>query len=253
MSKPLAGKTILVTRPAKQAAGLVEPLVAQGATVFTLPAIEIAPPEDPAPFDEALRNLGRYDWIVLTSVNGVDALSGRLTELGLPIHPVLDRRLAVVGPATADAVRRAFREPDLIPTEYVSDAVADAMGPVAGLRFLLPRADIARKELPTILRKRGAVVDDVAAYQIVRPRDETPLPDQAPDMITLTSSSAVYGTRDALAARGKEAWMREARLACIGPITAATVRDLGYEVAVMAEAYTIAGLVDALVKETALA
>ena len=252
MSLPLAGSTILVTRPAHQTAGLAEPLAALGAKVFSLPAIAIAPPLDPELFDKSLRNLARYDWIVLTSVNGVEALRVRAETLGVR-EDVLRRKLAVIGPATGEAVRAAFREPDLVPEEYVSESIAESLGNVAGQRFLLARADIARKDLAIILRERGAVVDEVSAYRIVRPAEDAALPERAPDFITLTSSSAVFGTRDALTAQGKEAWMRESRLACIGPITAATVRDLGYVVALMADEYTIPGLIDALLKEKTLA
>ncbi len=245
----LFGQTVLVTRPAKQAAGLVEPLEALGATVFLLPAIEIAPPLDPEPLDEALRNLDRYDWLVLTSVNGVEALRERARALGV-VEAVVGCRIAAVGPSTAKAAREAFREPDLVPEEYVGEAVAAALGEVRGRRFLLARADIARDDLPRRLREGGATVDDPAAYRIVRPTLEMDLPQACPDWIALTSSSAVFGTRDALAAQGRGEWMRTARLACIGPLTAATVRESGYEVAVMAEAYTIPGLVEAMVRES---
>ena len=244
---PLDGKTVLVTRPARQAAGLADPLRALGATVFLLPAIAIAPPEDAAPLDAALRKVARYDWIVATSVNGVEALAARASALGVT-EAVAGRRLAAVGPATAAAMREAFREPDAVPEDFVGEAVAGAMGEVRGLRVLLARADIARPELPTRLREAGAILDDVAAYRIVRPASDAPLPDATPDWIALTSSSAVVGTRDALAARGRGEWMRGSRLACIGPLTAATVREMGYEVAVMAAESTMEGLVAAMVE-----
>ena len=250
MSLPLVGQTILVTRPAHQMAGLADPLTALGATVLALPAIAIAPPLDPGPFDDALRNLDAVDWIVVTSVNGVEALENRADSLNVR-NEVCARRLAAVGPSTAKALAEAFRAPDFVPEEHVGESLAEGIGDVAGRRFLLPRADIARPELPRVLRERGGIVQEVAAYRIVRP-EAAALPERRPDVIALTSSSAVHGTRDALAAAGKESWMREARLACIGPITAATVRELGYRVALMADEYTIPGLVDALVREAAL-
>lgn len=249
MSLPLEGLSILVTRPASQAAGLCEPLAMLGATVFSLPAIAIAPPLDFAPFDEALRNLACYDWVVLTSVNGVAAVRYRMEELGLDRGWLDEVKIAVIGPATGDAVRSAFREPDLMPEEYVSESIAQALGDVRGFRILLARADIARKDLGTILRIGGATVDEVAAYRIVAPKDDIQLPEDRPDIITLTSSSSVHGTRQALAQRNKEHWMNESRLACIGPITAATVRELGYRVSLTAREFTIAGLVNAIVSE----
>ena len=241
----LSGVTILVTRPARQAAGLVEPLEALGATVRSLPAIEIAPPEDPGALDAALRDLGRFDWLVLTSVNGVEAVRARLDALGSGLPGRL--RLSAVGPSTAAAMREAFREPDFVPSASVGEAIAREMGDVAGRRFLLARADRARPELPAVLRARGGIVEEASAYRIVRPASGAALPEACPDWIALTSPSAVYGTRDALEAQGRGDWMRTARLACIGPTTAAAVRELRYEVAAMAEASTIPGLVAALV------
>ena len=240
----LFGLTVLVTRPASQAAGLVEPLKALGATVFVLPAIEIAPPLDPEPLNEALRNVERYDWIVATSVNGVAALANRTTR-----DAVREVRLAAVGPATAAAMREAFREPDAVPEEFTGERIAERMGEVRGRRVLLARADIARPELPHRLRTRGAAVDDVAAYRIVRPTGVPELPERCPDWIAFTSSSAVRGTLDTLTLADREDWMRAARLACIGPLTAATVRELGYEVGAMPEDYTMEGLVRAMVGE----
>ncbi len=247
--RELEGRTILVTRPAGQAVGLTEPLEALGATVFALPAIAIVPPESFEELDAALYDVDRFDWLVFTSVNGVEAVRARMDALGLNRRAKGRKRIAAVGPTTASAVREAFYEPDAMPEAYVSDAVADAMGEVRGQWILLARADIARKELPEILRERGGNVEEVTAYRIVRPDGAFTLPEHCPDTIVLTSSSAVYGTRDALIAQGKGDWMRRAQLACIGPVTAATVRDLGYEVGLMAERYTIPGLVEALVRD----
>lgn len=240
----LAGQTVLVTRPRGQAAALVEPLEALGARVFALPAIEIVPPESFEELDAALCDLDRSDWLVLTSVNGVAAVKERFDALGL--RNAFGTRIAAIGPATAEAATKAFKAPDLVPDEYVSEAIAEAMGEVRGKRILLARADIARKELANILRERGAIVEEVTAYRIVAPDGAVELPESAPDIITLTSSSAARGTLEILRREGKEAWMSEARLACIGPITASTVRELGYEVAVMADEYTVPGLVKAL-------
>ncbi|RYG23858.1 uroporphyrinogen-III synthase [bacterium] len=252
MSLPLAGLTILVTRPAHQAAGLAEPLEALGATVYSLPAIAIEPPEDLEALDAVLYDWDRFDWVIFTSVNGVNAVRDRMDALGLNRKAQGRTEIAAVGPSTAQAVRDAFREPAAMPEKYVSDEIADALGDVRGKWVLLPRADIARREVVDRLNALGALTEEVVAYRIVRPTDDAPLPEQVPDVITLTSSSSVHGTRDALAARGKESWMRESRLACIGPITAATARDLGYEVALMAEEHSIPGLVDAIVASRSL-
>jgi uroporphyrinogen-III synthase len=235
----------MVTRPKDQAMALIRPLEELGAQIVSMPAIEIAPPLDPAPLDQALANLERYDWVVLTSVNGVESVRRRMEELRIPAENLKTRHLAVIGPATGAALAASFRAPDVVPGEYVSEAIAEALGDVRGKRFLLARADIARRDLAEILLAEGAVVDEVPAYRIVRPTS-TELPTRAPDVITLTSSAAVRGTRDALASAGHEAWMSRAALICIGPITAATVRELGYEPAVVANEYTVPGLIEAL-------
>ena len=247
MPRPLEGKSFLVTRPKHQARDLADPLEALGAKVWVLPAIDIAPPLDWAPLDAALNGLDEFDWVVLTSANGVEAVRARMAALGISPDRLATRRLAVIGPATAEALTAAFRGPDAIPDEFVSEAISEALGEVRGLRILLARADIARRDLATILSERGATVVGVAAYRIVPPTDEAiVLPDRAPDAITLTSSAAVRGTLAALQSRNREAWMEQAALICIGPITAQTVRELGYLPAAMANEYTIPGLVAAL-------
>ncbi|HVT12311.1 MAG TPA: uroporphyrinogen-III synthase [Fimbriimonadaceae bacterium] len=246
--KPLAGRSVLVTRPKAQAEGLVAELEGLGAAVFTMPVIEILPPESTNPLDAALKNLDVYDWVVLTSVNGVKAVAMRMGELGIPVENLRHKRLAAIGPATAEALERFVRKPDLIPEQYVSEAIAAGLGKVHGMNFLLARADIARRDLADLLRQGGARVDEVAAYRIVRGEGPVSLPDVAPNYITLTSSSAARGTLEILRENGRAAWMAESALACIGPITAGTVRELGYTVAVEAEEYTVPGLVKALVE-----
>lgn len=195
METPLKGRSVLVTRPEHQAAELVLPLRGLGAEVFVLPAIDIAPPLDLDSFDRALSNLSGYDWVVLTSVNGVEAVRARMEALGIPLSALSSPKVAVIGPATGAAFASAFRTADAMPGEYVSEAIADALGDVRGLRILLARADLARKELAEILTAAGAIVDEVTAYRIVSPQHSShPLPNSCPDAITLTSSAAARGT-----------------------------------------------------------
>ncbi|MDR3692057.1 MAG: uroporphyrinogen-III synthase [Fimbriimonas sp.] len=249
MDQPLAGKRILVTRPRGQASQLADRLQELGAIPVQLPAIEIAPPLDYAPVDTALRGVERYDWIVMTSVNGVESVSARMDTLGLSREPFRNRRIAVIGPATAAATALKFREPDLVPAEYVSEAISAAIEPISGKRFLLLRADIARKDLAEELRRRGGDVTEVAVYRIVSDRDAKLAEDEPrPDYITLTSSASVHATLAKLREAGREVWMRKVPIACIGPITAKTVTDLGFSVSVGAAEYTIPGLVEAIVR-----
>lgn len=226
-----------------------------------MPAIEIKPPFSFGPLDTALRDLEGYDWVVLTSVNGVKSISIRMAELGIPIEKLSSRKLAAIGPATAAELERVARKPDLVPAEYVSEAIAEAIRelssagfqPAVGApavhgpqRFLLARADIARRDLAHLLRAEGAEVDEIAAYRIVRGKGSADLPDQAPDYITLTSSSAARNAYEMLKEKGLEGWMTSSALVCIGPITSRAVRELGFEVAAEATEYTSAGLIKAL-------
>lgn len=244
--KSLKGKLVMITRPEHQAGGLTAALESLGAEVAIVPVVHIAPPEDLRPLQRALRNLGSYDWVVFTSVNGVESVRTQMEELGIEAKCLSERKLAAIGPATGEALREVCRPPDLVPDEFVSEAIASAMPDVRGLRFLLARADLARKDLAQQLRAMGAEVEEVVAYRIVRSSD-IELPDRRPDAITLTSSEIVRATFDLLTQKGKSAWMSEAALICIGPITAGAVTELGFEPAAVASQYDTQGLIAALV------
>ncbi len=251
MSHVLAGKRILITRPRGQASKLADLVAAEGAIPVFLPAIEIAPVQDWTAVDEALKGLADFDWVVLTSVNGVAAVRGRMDVLGIEPQALASRKLAVIGPATAIALKEAFREPDLVPQEFVAEALGGALSEVDGQNFLLLRADLARKNLAADLRNRGAKVTEVAVYRIVTAAGSPLAADgPRPDYITLTSSASARATQCKLKEAGVEDWMRQAPIACIGPITAQTVRELGYPVAVGADEYTISGLVKAIVRHS---
>ncbi|HEX6122387.1 MAG TPA: uroporphyrinogen-III synthase [Ktedonobacterales bacterium] len=256
--RPLAGKHIVITRPTEQARELAEALEALGARVTALPAIAIEPVAETAPLDAAIAELATYDWLVFTSVNGVSAFGARLAALG---HTWADRgraRVAAIGPATARALVEVGVPPDLVPSEYVAEALGEALGNVAGQRILLPRADIAREALARELEVRGAEVSEIAAYRTV-PRpipaevlvgllDEASAPERA-DALTFTSSSTVRALVESLRAAGHEParTLASVALAAIGPITAGSLREYGLEPALVAEEYSVPGLVRALV------
>lgn len=252
----LAGRHVVVTRPFEQAGALEELLAAAGARVTILPTIAIAPVEDTSALDGALGRLPDYDWVVLTSVNGVRAVAERLRALGRTWDVRGGARVAVIGPATARALAAAAGvAADYMPREYVAEAIAAGLGDLAGRRVLLLRADIARRALAEDLRAAGASVDEVAAYRTVVAPPEGELvraifatPANRPDAVTLTSSSTVQGLARGLEAAGLRP--REAlagiALAAIGPITAQTLREHGLEPTVVADEYTIQGLVEAL-------
>ena len=239
---PLKGKRVLVTRPREQAKSFADRLRALGAEPILLPAIEIAPLTNYFELDSALLKLADFDWVVLTSVNGVEALRSRMAALGISSEQLSARRLAAIGPATADALAAFCRRPDVVPDEYVAEAIFKHLPNVAGKKFLLARADIARPDLAILLKKAGAVVTEVAAYRIVTAPAEQLA--KRPDFITLTSSSAARATLEGLQ---REKWLRHTPLVCIGPVTAATVREMGYDVAATAECYTTDGMIKALV------
>jgi uroporphyrinogen-III synthase len=244
--KPLAGKRILVTRPRAQAAALCDKLAAQGATPIVFPTIEIAPLDNYTALDRAIRHLAQYQWIVFTSVNGVKAFWERLDAAGAGLMPAL--RVAAIGPATASVLQAHAVTVTLIPDEYVAEAIIESIGAVQGQRILLPRADIAREALAVELQRRGALVDEIAAYRTLPAQpDPNGLLElqRGVDVITFTSSSTV---RNFVALIGGDVISPGAIVACLGPITANTAREFGLHVDVLAAEYTMAGLVAALVK-----
>jgi uroporphyrinogen-III synthase len=260
-SEPLAGRHIAITRPPSQAGPLAEQLVALGARVTSLPAIRIEPSEDTTVLDDAVRELATYDWLIFTSVNGVAAFAERLMAGGRTWDDRGRARIAAIGPATAEALAAQGVQADLVPQEFVAEALADALGNVAGQRILLPRADIARETLARELLVRGADVTEVAAYHtVVEPIApellRTVLEDDRVDAITFTSSSTVRGLAQSLTALlagdnfGGNADLGVAlagiALVAIGPVTASTLRDYDLEPAIVGEEYTIPGLVRAL-------
>jgi len=252
---PLFGQRVLVTRTREQASVLARRLRDLGAEAVELPTIRIAPPSDWEPLDAAVRALPEYDWVVFTSANGVRFFWQRLELLELDARAFHGVRLAAIGPATAAELAARGLQADYVPEEYVAEAVATGIASVsdlAGCRVLLPRADIARTALADLLGEAGARVDEVAAYRTLQPAPEGDLRDllERITVATFTSSSTVQN----LAAMAAEAGLdlgealSGATVACIGPITANTARDLGLEVDVVAGEYTIDGLVEALVR-----
>lgn len=251
--RPLKGRVIVVTRPAAQADDLVQPLESLGARVVLFPTIEIVPPADPAPLRAAAREVRSYDWLVFTSVNGVEAFGRALEEEGIP--PASEAgggypRVCAIGPATGEAAEEIGLHPTVIPDEYVAEAVVEALDretELEGTRVLLPRAAIARSALPEGLKARGARVEVVEAYRTVPAAGDAPelsrlLEAGEVDLVTFTASSTVRNFHRAMGDAGG----LSVPVAAIGPITAATARDLGYDVVVVAEEYTIPGLVDAV-------
>jgi uroporphyrinogen-III synthase len=248
----LAGKRVLVTRAREQASQLAAALRVAGAEPIEIPAIAIAPPHSYAHIDGAIGSLKEFDWLVFTSANAVRAFCERALYAG--VHPAAaELRIAVVGPATADAVREAGMKVALVPKTFVAESLLAELRPlVGGESVLLVRAEVARDVLSSGLREAGAEVTVADAY-----RNELPAGSVAklkqhfsektliPHAITFTSSSTARNAHALLLAAGV-ILPPETVLASIGPVTSATMRELGWTPTVEAKEATIAGLVAAL-------
>ena len=258
---PLAGRTVMVTRARQQASVLAGRLRELGAGTLEAPAIEIQPPANFSAVDAALHALRDYDWICLTSPNGVEAFCQRAAELGLDGRTLGHRHLAAVGAATAEAMRRHFLNPDVVPREYTTAELARVvagLGELRDPRVLLVRADIATGELPSALRQGGAKVDELAVYRTVRPERLTPaaaeaLRERRVDWLTFTSSSTVdnfFVLAQPVFAEvgGPEAALAGVRVASIGPATTGTLRRHGLSPTVQADPHDIDGLVNAILQ-----
>jgi uroporphyrinogen III methyltransferase/synthase len=253
--RPLFGKRILVTRPRGQSDALVGRLEELGAVPIVLPAVEVRDLPDPAALDRTLAELGKYQWLVFTSANGVHAFVRRLRFTGRDLRALGGLQLAAIGPATADALRGYHLEPDVVPDkEYQSEALAAALRErIAGQRVLLARADrgrdVLRQELSAV-----AVVDQVAVYSQVDALDPASevldcLRRGEIDYVTLTSSNiarALLGSLDGPCRARLIAG--EVKLVTISPLTSAAVMELGLPVAAVAREYTSAGVVQALIE-----
>lgn len=261
-ARPLSGRRVLVTRPREQAAELVERLEAMGAEAVEAPMIRIAPPEDYGPLDDACARVGEFDWIVFPSANAVEAFIQRLLATPQDVRALKGVKLCAVGPTTAERLARYWLKVDLTPAEYRSEAVLHALsetGEVGGLKVFLPHADIGRELLADELRKLGAEVTEAVAYRTiaVEPgRDGEPdiyrmLLDRRVDAVTFTSASAVRNFVKMLGAEPAADLLRETTVASIGPVTAEAAARCHIETTVMPEHYTVAGLVDAIVKHFA--
>jgi uroporphyrinogen III methyltransferase/synthase len=256
-TKPLFGKRIVVTRAREQASGFLRMLETLGAEAIEFPTIEVRPPESWRPLDRAIENLAGYDWLIFTSVNGARFFLDRLQFSGKDIRDLKGIRIGVIGPKTAGVWERMGIRPDLMPGEYRAEAVVDAFkqAGIRGAKILIPRAARAREVLPDELRKAGARVDVVHAYQTICPDHDTGrvrelLMKGAIDMVTFTSSSTVSNFVKMFEADGNllQEWMKQAAVACIGPITAKTAQKNNFKVSIIPPEYTIESLVEEIMR-----
>jgi len=257
-AKPLNGIRVLVGRARHQAGALSGELRKLGAQVIEIPFIQLRRPRSFKPLDSALKNLDAYDWLILTSANGVEAMWDRSKKLRLTKNSLRHLRIAAIGPATKKAIEQRGLKVDVVPKEYVAESVVRSLrAKVKGKSVLLVRAKVARDVIPRELRKAGANVDVVEAYETVAPQSSrTRLqaalknPRRRPHVVTFTSSSTVKNFVE-LVGRTKRKELDSILMASIGPVTSSTLRELGLPVGVQAREFTIPGLVEAIVKSCA--
>ncbi|MEW6184338.1 MAG: uroporphyrinogen-III C-methyltransferase [Thermodesulfobacteriota bacterium] len=252
-TRPLSGKTIVVTRTREQASELVERLTDLGADCLEFPTIRIVGPSDWGALDQALKKIEDFDWLFFTSPNGVRFFFERLEYQGQDLRALRGIKIGTIGPATAQTLKSFHLRPDLIPEKYVAESLLEALSrlPLAGLKVLIPRAEQARDILPQGLNQMGAEVSVVSAYRTL-PADENKddlrekLSQGKIDCLTFTSSSTVINFLSLFSRAEILPLLKKVAVACIGPITAKTARDNGLEVTITAEEYAIPGLVEAI-------
>lgn len=258
---PLLGKTILVTRPRAQSEEITAQLEALGAAVIHCPTVEVVPPNSWAPLDASISRIQEYDWIVFTSANGAHFFFRRLSETRSEGVEVLAAHVVcAIGPATARAVEAAGAVAHVTSSDSKAEgaltAIIDHVGGeenVRGLRFLIPRAQVAREILPAGLRSLGAHVDAVETYQTVKP-DVHPeaiirlFKENSIDAITFTSSSTVSNFAELAGVTDLSDLLATTLVACIGPVTAETAASHGLKRVIQPEMYNAAELVQSIVK-----
>jgi uroporphyrinogen III methyltransferase / synthase len=253
--KPLTGRTVVITRARAQAAEFAAELERYGARVVACPTIEIVEPESYLPLDEAIANLYGYDWLVFTSINGVDHFLRRFTAAGHETNELDELRVCAIGDATAERLREASVHVDVIPDQFKAEGVFAAIEQylggseqLRGQNFLIPRAAVARDYLPRALEAAGARADVVAAYRTVQPRTaergrvEAMLAGGAVDCITFTSSSTVNNFAQMFDATDLSELLKGVAVACIGDITAATAAQYGLHTNIQPGEYTTPAL-----------
>jgi uroporphyrinogen III methyltransferase/synthase len=269
MPSPLAQQTILVTRSAGQSSQFTVLLQQQGATVLEMPTLEITPPSSWEPLDQAIATIRSFDWLILTSANGVDYFFDRFAHLGHDLEELAALKIAVVGKKTAASLQQRGRQPDYIPPNFVADSLVECFPEAdrfAQLKLLFPRVETGGREvLVKEFSAKGATVIEVPAYEsgcakMVPPEVLEALNDGTIDIITFASSKTVrcfcqlLGVGIAEVTQGRESG-RTTSLNCaipavasIGPQTSITCQELLGKVDIEAEDYTLEGLTQAIVK-----
>ncbi len=245
---PLEGLRIVVTRAAHQAEELAHLLREQGAAVLLVPVIAIAPPSNPEPLRAAARS-DKYDWIIFTSANAVSAFAQELRRM----KKICRARIAVIGSGTREAAEACHLHVSVMPERYVAESLVEALGLPAGEtacpNILIPSAAVTRDVVAPALRQRGAQVDVVEAYRNVLPPGAMELVRSVfqqpyPDWITFASPSAVTN----LVNLAGTDIVQKSKLASIGPVTSAKIREFGLTVEAEAGVHNMSALVEAIIE-----
>jgi uroporphyrinogen III methyltransferase/synthase len=254
-SKPLFGKRVVVTRSRDQASVFAEMLINAGAKPIQLPSIDVVPPSSWSELDGALEKIESYHWVIFTSANAVRFFFERLKGRGMDLRILKGVKICAVGPKTAESLEQHGLRADLIPEEFKAEGVLKALGgvEVKGLRFLIPRAKVAREIIPGKLKELGALVTVATAYENVRPSSDVErvrklFEEKKIAAVTFTSSSTVNNFVEMLGQKEYKTLVNGVAVACIGPVTAKTAEELGMKVDIMPREYTIPALVDAMVE-----
>ena len=252
--KPLAGKRIVVTRARAQARSLAQQIEELGGEVIEFSTIEIHPPEDFYAFDAAVGQIERYDWLMFTSVNAIAPFLSRLQHAGKTVKMLEHLDVGAIGPETAKELAANGISCCLVPQRYQAEGILDEVTPdlMRGKRVLIPRAAEAREVLPDTLRKWGAGVDVVVAYRTAVPVADVEslakrIRRREVEVITFTSSSTVKNFVRLFNRKNLAEIVNRSAIACIGPVTACTVEQLGGHAAIVATEFTVPGLVSAIV------
>lgn len=250
----LSGLYVVITRAEEQSSEFARLLQERGAIPIFYPCIDFVPPRNVTPLDNAIQHAaaGKFDWLVVTSTNTVDALAQRLSSAGLDGQALAALRMAAVGPKTAQAVTDQLGlTPEVVPDEFIAPALAKAMSIQLGQRILLPQSALAKPDLAKALTASGAEVTVVTAYRTVPAQggDDVPtlLWHGKIDAVTFTSGSTIRYFRKRLDMVGANLGMlQDVVVACIGPATAEAAKEYGLRVRVMPAEHTVEGLVGAL-------
>jgi len=258
MTKPLEGRTVIVTRAASQAEELTKVLEGYGANVIACPTIEIRELDNYERLDEALDHLYGYDWLILTSANGVEFFIKRLITHGLKIEDLDEIRVCAIGQRTADKLHEAHVHVDVLPSQSTAEGVFATLSEfvggaerLRGLNLLLPRALVGREHLPKALEEAGARVDVVPAYQTVLPEDLdrgklSAMLAGSGDCIAFTSPSTIKNLAKLFDTHDLGKVLPGLAIACIGSVTATTALEYGLRVDIQPTTFTSADLAQAI-------